>query len=95
MGDVSWQRNDTSSFFIVPSLRLIAASFVCWKVGRGERKPWIMTVSARGPRRNRVWAEMRARLGRDAGASGARHVRTRGRVRQGSVGHGSLVMVKK
>lgn len=32
---------------------------------------------------------MRARLGRDAGASGARHVRTRERVRQGAVGHGS------
>lgn len=47
-----------------------------------------MIVSARGPRRNRVWVEVRARLGRDVGASGARHVRTRGRVRQGSVGHG-------
>lgn len=48
-----------------------------------------MIVSARGPRRNRVWVEVRARLGRDAGASGARHVRTRERVRQELVGHGS------
>lgn len=34
----------TRSLFIVPSFRLIAASFECWKVGRGWKKAWIMIV---------------------------------------------------
>lgn len=79
----------TRSLFIVPSFRLIAASFECWKVGRGWKKAWMMIVCARGARRNRVWGEMQPHLHRDATASAPRHVRTRGWVRQESVGHGS------
>ena len=40
-----------------------------------------MIVSARGPRRNRVWGEMQPRLGRDAGASGSRCGRVWGKAR--------------
>ena len=55
----------------------------------GWKKAWIMIVCARGARRNRVWDEMQPHLHRDATASAPRHVRTRGWVRQESVGHGS------
>lgn len=79
----------TCSLFIVPSFRFIGASFECWKVRRGWKKAWIMIVCARGARRNRVWDEMQPHLHRDATASAPRHVRTRGWVRQESVGHGS------
>lgn len=61
----------TRSLFIVPSFRLIAASFECWKVGRGWKKAWIMIVCARGARRNRVWDEMQPHLHRGTFARGA------------------------
>lgn len=80
----------TRSLFIVPSFRLTYRRFVWMLEGwEGWKKAWIMIVCARGARRNRVWDEMQPHLHRDATASAPRHVRTRGWVRQESVGHGS------
>ena len=44
----------------LPSFRLIAASFECWK---GWKKAWIMIVCARGARCNRVCTEARSHAG--------------------------------
>lgn len=54
----------TRSLFIVPSFRLIAASFECWKVGRGGKSLDNDCLRTRG--------QTQPRLGRDATASAPR-----------------------